>query len=321
MEPDYSKSARVVIRSCLGVKPNEKVLVICDTETERFGRPLFNEALNAEAEATLIIMKPRSRHGEEPPEQVAAAMRSVDVFVAPTKYSLTHTQARKAATQAGVRGATMPGINDAIFLSEAMVADYNDVKNRVEKMGRALQNVKKVVITSPAGCNLTLHIDGRPIILDTGIIHNKGDFGNLPAGEVYVAPLEGTAEGTIVFDGTIASIGQVTRPVVIKVKNGYTTSFEGGEEAAKLEKMLKGVGKPEAFNIAELGIGCNPHARLMGNLLIDEKVYNTIHIALGDNSTFGGKTIAGIHIDGVVLRPTVIVDDEKTIIKDGEWLI
>jgi len=321
MEPDYNKSARVVIHSCLGVKPNEKVLVICDTETERFGRPLFNEALNAGAEATLLIMKPRSRHGEEPPEHVAVAMRSVDVFVAPTKYSLTHTQARKAATQAGVRGATMPGITDAIFLSEAMLADYNDVKNRVEKMGRALQNAKKVVITSPAGCDLTLYLDGRPLVLDTGIIHNRGDFGNLPAGEVYVAPLEGKAQGTIVFDGTIASIGQVTRPVVIKVKDGYAASFEGGEEAAKLEKMLKSVGKPEAFNVAELGIGCNPQAKLMGNVLIDEKVYSTVHIALGDNSTFGGKTIAGIHIDGVVLKPTVRINDEKTIIKDGDWLI
>lgn len=321
MAADYSKSARVVIRDCLGVKPNEKVLVICDTETERFGRPLFHEALSMNAEATLIIMKPRSRHGEEPPEQVAVAMRSVDVFVAPTKYSLTHTQARKAATQAGVRGATMPGINDAIFLSEAMVADYNDVKNRVEKMGNTLKDLKKVTITSPAGCNLTLHIEGRPLVLDTGIIHNRGDFGNLPAGEVYVAPIEGTAEGTIVFDGTIASIGQVTRPVTIKVKDGYAKSFEGGEEAQKLEQMLKAVGKPEAFNVAELGIGCNPHAKLMGNLLIDEKVYNTIHIALGDNSTFGGKTIAGIHIDGVVLKPTVKVNDEKIIIKDGEWII
>ncbi|RLG88314.1 MAG: aminopeptidase [Thermoprotei archaeon] len=313
------KAAEVTVKTCLGVKPSEKFLVITDTETEVIGRAIAEVGWDIGAETIYVVMKPRTRHGEEPPEPIAVMWPKVDVFVAPTKYSLTHTQARKKATEAGARGATMPMITVDIFI-DGMSIDYSVVKENCDKMLRALKGAKEIRVTSPLGTDIKFIVEGRNFIADTGILTERGAFGNLPAGEVFIAPIEGTANGVIVFDGAIAGIGTLKTPVKVTVKDGYAIKFEGGDEAKKLEKLLASVGKKEAFNIAEFGIGTNPGAKIVGNILMDEKVYKTIHIAFGDNSTIGGKVKAGIHIDGIITKPTVYVDG-KVIIKDGEWLI
>lgn len=313
------KAAESTVKSCLKVKAEEVFLVITDVETEAIGRAIADVGWEIGAETIYVVMKPRKRHGEEPPKPIAEMWPYVDVFIAPTKFSLTHTQARRKATEAGVRGATMPGITNEIFI-EGMGVDYQVVKENCEKIKKALEGVKNVRVTSPLGTDITFSVQGREFIMDTGILDGKGAFGNLPAGEVFVAPLEGTANGVIVFDGSIAGIGMLKEPVKVYVEEGFATKFEGGDEAKKFEQLLSSVGKKEAFNLAEFGIGTNPGARIVGNILMDEKVYKTIHIALGDNSTIGGKVKAGIHLDGIIKKPTVYAD-ERILIKDGEWII
>ena len=314
-----SEAAQAVVKSCLNIKPTETFLVMTDTEKEEIGKAIFEASLNVGCEALLVVIKPRTRHGEEPPKPVAEMWSYVDAFIAPTKYSLTHTQARKNATAKGARGATMPGITKEMFI-ETMNIDYGKVKEYCEKMRKALEGVKIVNVKSPSGTDVTMSIEGRQIIVDTGILHNKGDFGNLPAGEVFVAPLEETANGVIIFDGSMAGIGILKEPIKIEVKNGYAVKITGGAEAGQLKKILESTGTKEAYNIAELGLGCNYEAKIVGNILEDEKVYETVHIALGDNSTIGGKIRAGIHLDGLIKNPTLICD-RKEIVKDGKWQI
>jgi leucyl aminopeptidase (aminopeptidase T) len=317
----FLRTAEKILKTSLAVKPHEKFLVITDEETYPIGRSFFEAGRRADAEACLALIRERTHHGEEPPAPAAAAWTACDAYIVPTKYSLTHTQARKAATEAGARGATMPGIVPDMFGAGALTADYSVVGRMSEKMGSTMDHVDKVRITSRAGTDLTFSIKGRIVERDTGILAKAGDFGNLPAGEAYVAPVEGTADGTLVIDGSIASIGMIkSRPARVTIKEGFATEFEGGEEARKWEKMLASVRKKEAYNVAEFGVGCNPKAKLIGIILEDEKVYGTIHIALGDNSTFGGKVEAGIHLDGMVRNPSLFLDDEP-VIKNGAWLI
>jgi len=320
MDEEMLKAGRTVVRDCLGLKPGEKFLVITDTEKFEIGEAIFKASLEIEGvEPFLLVMKPRTKHGEEPPEPVAEIWKHVDAFIAPTKYSLSHTQAREKATELGVRGATMPGITKAMFL-ETLGADYKEIKELCEKMKKALDGHKEVRVVTDLGTDITLGIEGREIIMDTGMLQEKGAFGNLPAGEVFVAPVEGTSNGVIVFDGAIAGVGVLSEPVRVEVKDGFAVKIEGGEEAKRFEELLSSVGKKEAFNVAELGIGTNPKAKIVGNILEDEKVFGTVHIAFGDNSTIGGKTKAGIHLDGIIKEPTVYVDGEK-IIEKGKWLI
>lgn len=115
-----------------------------------------------------------------------------------------------------------------------------------------------------------------------------GSHGNLPTGGAFIAPVEGTANGKVIVDGSITGIGSIKAPLEVKIENGYATDFVG-PNAYRLREILGT--KKEKWNIVELGIGKNPQAHLIGNILEDEKIYRTVHIAFGENSTFVGNTI------------------------------
>jgi leucyl aminopeptidase (aminopeptidase T) len=303
--------AKTAVNTCLGVKKGEVVLIITDTEKEAIGRALFEVAQEAKAEALLVTMEPRTRHGEEPPRTIAEMMRHADVIIAPTAFSLTHTQARKRANRAGARIATMPGIITRMMSSGGMTADFKEVRKGVNKLARKLDSAKTVNILTKAGTDFQVSVEGRKWYRDTGICHRKGEFMNLPAGEVFIAPKEGTAEGKVVIDGAFWEI--LEEPVTLDIKDGSAKRITGSKEIAK---QVSKQGK-EARNIAEVGIGMNPKAKIIGNVLEDEKVMGTVHVALGDNSTFGGRVKAGIHVDGIIKKPTFIADD-KVIMEDGK---
>ena len=305
--------AKTAVNTCLGVKKGEVVLIVTDTEKESIGRVLFEVAQEAKAEALLVTMEPRSRHGEEPPKTIAEMMRYADVIIAPTAFSLTHTQARKRANRAGARIATMPGIITKMMSSGGMTADFKEVRKGVNKLAKKLDGAKTVNILTKAGTDFQVSVEGRKWFRDTGICHKNGEFMNLPAGEVFIAPKEGTAQGKVVIDGAFWDI--LEEPVTLDVKDGLAKRISGSKEIAK---QVSKQGK-EARNIAEVGIGMNPKAKIIGNVLEDEKVMGTVHVALGDNSTFGGKVKAGIHVDGIIKNPTFIADD-KVLMEDGKLL-
>jgi leucyl aminopeptidase (aminopeptidase T) len=308
--------ARTAVNICLKVKKGETVVVVTDVFKASIGEAVYRAAKEAGAEVILVKMLPRTRHGEEPPEPVAAIMKSADVVIAPTSFSLSHTQARKQANEAGARIATMPTITEEMMSKGGMTADFNQVKRQADRLIGKIGDAKEVHVTTPDGTDIRFSVAGRKWIADTGLLHEKGAFGNLPGGELYLPPVEGTAEGVIVVTGTLAGIGILKKPVKIIVKKGLGKEISGGAQARALALMLAQASakldKPDSvYNIAELGIGLNPKAKLIGNALEDEKVGGTIHLALGDNSTFGGNVRAGVHIDGIILRPTVEVDGKR----------
>ena len=310
------KGARVAVRTCMGVKRGERVLVVTDPPRLTIARSLLEAAREAGANAILLCMPVGKRHGEEPPKLVGVAMLSSDVVLAPTTYSISHTQARLRATRSGVRIATMPMITEDIMSSGAMLADYREVSRLTEKVAAELRGVKTVEITTGAGTELVFSIAGRRICPDTGIYRRPGDFGNLPAGEVAVAPVEGTAEGQVVIDGSM--MDRVHGKIKISFKHGVAKKISG-KGASKLIRVLDSAG-PFSRNLAEFGIGTNPKARLIGNVLEDEKVLGTCHIALGDHSTFGGKVKAGVHVDGIFTKPTVRLDG-KILMENGRLMV
>lgn len=320
------KGAKKVIEDCMGVLPGESVLIIADTQKQTIGEALFNAAIKAKSEAMFIIMLPRSRPGEEPPEGIAELMKHVDVVVAPTKCSLTHTQARREACKLGVRIATMPNITDEMFSKGGLTADFQAVRNRIEQAYEKIKNAKTAHITTAKGTDLKMNINAERWVKDTGILQDRGRYGNLPAGELFLAPDEGSAEGTLVVDGAMAGVSELDKPIKITIKNGFAEKIIGGKGAEKLCDMLETASEKLkaddkdsklVYNIAELGIGMNDKAKVIGSPLEDEKVLGTVHVALGDNSTFGGSVKAGIHLDGIVMNPTLRMGDVE-LIKDGE---
>jgi leucyl aminopeptidase (aminopeptidase T) len=174
-------------------------------------------------------------------------------------------------------------------------------------------------VTTKLGTDITMSIEGRTCHEDTGIVTSRGTYTNLPAGEGYLAPVEGTAEGKMVIDGSCAGVGVVSEPIVIEVADGFATTMTGGRAADELLGLVSKFGK-DARNIAELGIGTNDQARLSGIILEDEKVMGTVHIALGDNISMGGKVSVPSHLDLIIKEPTLLIDGTE-LIKDGKLLV
>lgn len=301
------------LADCLGLKSGETFLVVTDESRKELAEALHEAGKRLGAESMLAVMKERAKSGEEPPVAIAAAMAKAQVVVCITKHSLTHTQARKQAAAAGARLATMPGITEDMFLGGAIAADYTQVKALTEKVTDMLIGAQTVRIEKD-GRSLEFSIQGRDGVPSTGMYLEPGQSGNLPSGEAYIAPVEGTAEGQIVVDGSIAGIGKLSGPIVLTVEKGRLTAAEGGPEGEKLLQML---GDGDGRLLGEFGIGTNEKARITGVVLEDEKVYGTIHVAFGSNNTFGGVVAAGVHIDCVVGKPDVYLDGRQ-IMKNGE---
>jgi leucyl aminopeptidase (aminopeptidase T) len=314
---ELDRAVRTVVRECMSVTPGEELLVICNPVTEEIGALMRIEAQGDGAIATLAVMSERESAAAEPPDVVAAAMVEADVVLAPTIQSISHTAARRKASEEGVRIGSLPGVTEDM-LTRLMTSDLSEVRRRGWELSGILNGASEARITCRHGSDLRLGLEGRLSIVDAGELGNRGAFGNLPCGEAFIAPIEGTAEGTLVVDGSIAGVGLLDTPASLTIHGGHLTETTGRDGAALIE-MLCAHGE-DGTNVAELGIGTNEEALLTGNILEDEKILGTCHVAFGASAAIGGTVQVPVHLDCVVLEPTVEVDGE-TIVSGGELLL
>ena len=309
---DLAPAVRTVVHSCLGVQPAENVLVVVDSPLTDVGEALREEAARAEADAVLAVMTPRDEHGEEPPPPIAEALAACDVFVAPTTKSLSHTQARKRATERGARGATMPTVT-ADMLARLMAIDFETMRTRSAAVAELLDAADTARITCPRGTDLTLDLHGRRGIADDGDLTAAGAFGNLPCGEGFIAPAGG--EGTVVAS-SLAAVGLGESRLT--VTGGRLTAATGAAGDQLYERLI--AHGDAGTNLAELGVGTNENATLTGNVLEDEKILGTVHVAFGASAAIGGTIAVPVHLDVVVTDASLTIGD-TAVLDGGTYLL
>jgi leucyl aminopeptidase (aminopeptidase T) len=307
---DLRSAAETAVRQCLGLEADESCVVVTDDKRQHIGEALSEVASEVTEDTAILRYPPLDQHGEEPPEPVAAAMRGADVFLAPTTKSLSHTRARGEANEAGARGATLPGITEEVFTT-GLDADYETIRQHCEDVLVQVEDADEVRVTTDAGTDITFEPGAREWHDDTGIVHDPGDFSNLPAGEVFVSPEDAT--GTYVVDGTMRPHGRLDegQELRFEVEDGFVTHISDDEIREQVETASEEVGR-DAYNLAELGIGTNVAVtELVGSVLLDEKAAGTVHIAIGDDAGIGGDTDAPLHLDGIIRDPTVYADGNE----------
>ncbi|MCL1818639.1 MAG: aminopeptidase, partial [Spirochaetaceae bacterium] len=225
-----------------------------------------------------------------------------------------------------LRGFWSPRVTVDSFI-RAVPVDYMRMRLECQRVKEILDEAVSLRITNKNGTDIIVSVAGRKGFADDGDFSSPGTGGNLPAGEAFVSPVVGSAEGRIVFDGSICSRrGEILikTPIAAEVVGGFVKKIEGKEEAEELlatilmgeerarileneARLPEGQGEiyaRNARNIGELGIGLNPNAKICGNMLEDEKVYNTCHFAIGSNYDEDAPCL--IHLDGLVSRPTIV---------------
>jgi aminopeptidase len=309
ISPELLSASAIAIRDCMGAQTGERILIVTDEPLRTIAYALRQAARELGHDPVLVEMFPRKTNGEEPAPLVAEMMASADVVLCPTSKSLTHTDARRSASAAGARVGTLPGVTEDIMV-RCMNADYQRIADRTHRLCAMLEQTSVVRVTAPSGTDVRMPVKGRKAHASSGLFRERGQWGNLPTGEAYLAPVEGQSDGVIVVDGSMAGVGVTRQPIRILVENGYATEITGGAEAEALITLLAPHGR-DARNVAEFGIGTNDRAQLTGVILEDEKVMGTIHVAFGDNKSMGGSVGVPSHLDGLIKQPTVWFDDRK----------
>ncbi|MFQ5840323.1 MAG: aminopeptidase [Candidatus Methylomirabilales bacterium] len=242
----------------------------------------------------------------------------VDIVIAVANFSTSHTQFRTLVTGAGgARYASMPLFALEMF-GGAMGADWRRVASRSEAVAQRLTRAESALVRTPAGTDLHLTLGNRRAHADTGLLWKRGTFGNLPAGEAYIAPVEGSAEGRLIIEQ--GPSGPLDEPITVIIREGRAGGVEGpGVHADFLARKFRA--SPLNGNVAELGVGTNDRATNPHNILEAEKILGTLHIAFGDNSSFGGTVRTPFHLDHVLFKPTLTLvhpdGETETLLQDG----
>lgn len=316
------KGAKKLVEVCGNVQPGEKVLVLSDFAKVSIARCMAAAAHQRNAEVVIILMSPRKMHNEPLPEMVGQAMQKADIIFVPTSWSIAHTEARVQASKMGVRIINMPSYEEETLMSGGIDLDFEKQAPLVEKVAELLTKAKVARVTTAKGTDITMNLEGRSGAALTGLAHKPGVFCTPPDVEARVTPMEGSSEGVVVVDGSIPvpGIGLITEPIKVTVEKGNATKIEGGKQAQCFADILAKANDPGAYNIAELGIGLNPMAKLIGVMVEDEGSLGTIHIAVGTSAAFGGKVRTQLHLDMMIRQPTLELDGKK-IIDNGKLLI
>jgi leucyl aminopeptidase (aminopeptidase T) len=196
-------------------------------------------------------------------------------------------------------------------LISAIDIDYTKLQKQAQQIKRALDLGSEVKVVTDVGTQLTINIQGM-----TAHANDAKEItaqGNMPVGEVYVAPKRNLVDGILVIDGsarTKTGTIIVNKPITVTIEKGNVTRVSGGEEASQLRETLRFYLKKNimAKRVCELGIGINPGATVCGPTIINEKSLGTAHIAFGNNKSFGGTINAPNHLDQVFKKPRIYID-------------
>ncbi len=356
------EAAEIAVEQVLGVKRGEKVLIVTNPQHDvsAISHALYDSTVKKGGRPVLIYQPIKTQLDFTEPAVIEAIRSDPDVFISMSANKLGKDE--KAIQEPlvwddmsylhifhyllygkkSLRAFWSPSITAKLF-AETVPVDYNRMKEECEAVAAIFDGGESVRVTNPKGTNISFSIRGRKGMKDDGDFTTPGNGGNLPAGETFISPVVGSAEGIIVFDGSMSvydGVIIIEEPIKVSVQEGYVTKVEGGKEAEELRetlergrakafdfekegKILPGKGEElarNAGNIGELGIGLNPAAEIAGNMLVDEKVYRTCHIALGSNYDEDAKAL--IHLDGLITEPEITVinaqGDEQILMSAGE---
>jgi leucyl aminopeptidase (aminopeptidase T) len=232
------------------------------------------------------------------------------------------------------------GMTLDMFQSGGVTDDMKQIAVRKHFVGERVfgAGARRCRVTSRYGTDFTYSVEGRIFIpplpgdsFDPYKIINfdkdenrKG--GNLyyylfPTGELNVAPVEASANGTLVIDLTMHHLGRLWTPIELTIENGRIVRIDGGADARILRDYLAAYGDENAYMCpAEASVGVNAKAIVRGIQREDKNIIGTMHFGLGTNIDVGGSVKSKVHMDGVILEPTLFVDGVKRI-EQGRFLV
>jgi len=295
-----------IFKRSLNIKKKDKILIVTDNNKLKIAKKFLKSLKRLSNNVNLMVKNVGNYDGEEPSKKVSEEMKKSNIVIAVTTYSLTHTNARRKASKRGVKVVTMPGFIERMLPS--LKPSPRKMLGQGKKIENILRNTKTVKVVTDHGTDLLFSVKGRFIDIDAGIFNKPGSFGNMPSGEISTSPVEGTAKGMLIIN---SMADYAKNKTVVYIEKGKAVDIN--DKKCKLAKIFRKV--KNSTNVAEFGIGLNSKAKIIGNILQDEKVLGTCHIAFGNNKSYRGKVYSKVHLDAILFKPTIWFDKKKIMSK------
>jgi len=350
MDPRATEHAKLIVTYATGVKKGDQVLIMTSDYGLDLASEVYKEAAKVGA-SPLIMMTPsevtRAYYEVTPeeyldifPRHLYELTKASDVVFSIRSDINTKTLGNVSPNKLTRRDKTVRPIQDERlskrwcltqtptpgfaqdadmslkeyedFVYSAILIDWASQRAQMEKLKNALDQADKVEIVGEK-TNLTMSIKGRNAVV--------GDAThNVPGGEVFTAPLDDSAEGEIWFDLPGLRYGREIKGVRLKFSRGQVVDYSAETNQDALKSIIET--DQGSKRIGELGIGTNRGIkRFTKNILFDEKIGDTIHLALGNAyKDCGGINKSAIHWDIIkTMKPGQILLDGKTLQKDGKF--
>lgn len=325
MHVQEMRGANKVVETCARVRPGESVLVVSDWETVEVGECVAAAAAERGAEVVMTLMDPRQHDGNDPPAAVASAMTDldVDVVILPVRTSISHSEAMEEALNNGVRRISMVGFTLEQLVTGGINCDFEAMAPMCERMARMFEEASEARVTSSLGTDATFDLTDRPGNAQTGIADEPGKADSLVHVEANTTPVEGSTEGTLIFDGSVPNlgIGVLDEPIRMEVEEGMVVEIDGGPAADRIREAWAEYDVPAVYNVAQLAVGMNPECREFNGWFSNEHgVYGSVHVGIGTSTILGGETRAPVHFDAMMREPTLELDGE-VVLEDREFHI
>jgi len=295
------------------LKSNETLCIITDDITKDVGTLFYKVAKKWKIDTKWFNIKPLRIQGQEPPKEVAFAMKKHDLILGMTKLSMAHTTAREVASQLGSRYLSLADYSINLLMNEAFEVNFKKLGKKAQKLAETFSKSKTLKIVTEKGTNLVMKIASRKGNFAPGYVNNQLLLGSPPNIEANISPIETESNGIVVVDGSVAipEIGKLIEPLTLKIRNGYLKSIDGNHKTVKFLNGLFHTKGRKSRLLAECGVGFNDRAKLCGKMLIDEGCYGSVHLGFGSNIVFGGINKIDFHIDFVFYATQLILDNNK----------
>lgn len=311
-----------IVKEWMLIEKDEKVLLLADTTSDFLAVGLMAAAVRSVgADPVINVMMPRKRRGMAPPDIVQGAAMFADVVMnlagsTSISYTRDRWKGRAPGSAQPFRSITMPHLDIDMLTCGLVEVDYKEIIAISDRLCAAMPG-NRVRVTSAYGTDLSADVSGMKPERSGGIpVRKPGGNIVFPFGEVRfgMRPEPRNTEGILVIDTSVHVIGLVQQPIRCEIRKGKIVGIQGGREADKLREMVRA--DDDSDNVVEIAIGANPACRVTGNAQEDKKGLGRVHIGIGCKSAAGAKIDEFLHIDGIILKPTVEIDG-KNIVKNG----
>jgi len=342
-------AGRAIVTRAASVKKNSNLLIICGVHNKNLAEQLMLQAYAAGAHPFLWVFdeRPFLRHSRflssnsmgSLPSHTRSLLEKSDVVIWLSQFSgfpsrdepivsfwnsvyhVIKNKPRLLVNLPSAKNIERSGIPYGDFLRafvNAIRADYAKIRITGSKVASKLEGKEVIRVCDPNGTDLTLSIKDRPVGIEVGTLEECYTTGKeceveVPSGEVYVAPLETSATGTLIVD-ELRDFG--IRKLQLGFEKGKMVKFKAQEGTHAFNEFISKA-EGDKDRIAELGIGINHDMKPVGWRIYDEKALGTVHIAIGENRHMGGINKATIHLDFILYNPTIEASN-TTIMKNGK---